>query len=166
MTSRQADHYTYSEVGLDNVVLLDIEVRDCEECGDSAAVIPQMPALHQALAKALIHERESLSGGEVAFLRKMLDLPEDALAQHLGLSPLVQRLWEENHEYAQDRFMRVLLNASDRLLRVLVAFRFQVSLDIFDLFPHIKHEIGRIRPTFEAVRLNGVWAITRTENDD
>jgi DNA-binding transcriptional regulator YiaG len=165
MTSTRGE-YAYRESGLDHVFFTDIEQRQCAVCGDSVVSIPQMPALHRSLAKELIQERRPLIGGEVAFLRKHLDLTQEALAVHLGLSAFAQRLWEEDHAHAQEDLLRVLLNAGDRLLRVLVAYRLEISLDIFKLFPAIKRQHGDVLPTFEVAQINGVWAVTRHQDHE
>lgn len=165
MTSTRSE-YAYGECGLDHVILTDVELRECADCAESMVCIPQMPALHRAIAKELIQERRPLIGGEVAFLRKLLDLTEETLAVHLGLSAFAQRLLEEDHAHAQEDLLRVLLNAGDRLLRVLVAYRLEVSLDIFNLFPAIKRQHGDLLPTFDVAQINGVWAVTRHQGHD
>lgn len=165
MTSTRGE-YAYRESGLDHVFFSDIELRECANCGESMVCIPKMPAMHRALAKELIQERRPLIGSEVAFLRKLLDLTEETLAVHLGLSAFAQRLWEEDHAHAQEDLLRVLLNAGDRLLRVLVAYRLEVALDIFDLFPAIKRTHGDVLPSYEVAQINGVWAVTRHEGHE
>lgn len=158
--SRQGE-YAYRESGLDHVIFTDVELRECAECGEINVCIPQMTALHRALAKEIIQEPRPLVGCEVAFLRRILDLTEEVLAVHLGLSAFAQRLWEEDHAHAQEDLLRVLLNSGDRLLRVLVAYRLEVPLDIFALFPDIRRQHGDELPIFEVAQVNGVWAVTR-----
>ena len=52
MTTTRENH-RWGASGLPNVVLVDVEVRRCPVCGESAVMIPRIAALHRALVEAM-----------------------------------------------------------------------------------------------------------------
>lgn len=79
--------YNYRISGLDNVLLAGIEVENCRRCGAESPTIPQIVALHTAIAKTLIDKATRLSGQELRFLRKNLGLPSKTFAKIMQLTP-------------------------------------------------------------------------------
>ena len=93
MESRRENH-RYAESGLPNVVLMDVEVRRCPRCGETAIVIPKIEGLHRALAMTLIRERGRLGPLEIRFLRKWLGWSGSDFARHMGVDPATVSRWE------------------------------------------------------------------------
>lgn len=65
-------NYHYDACGLDNVILVGITVGTCPECNCLVPKIPQMEALHDCIAHALVKKEERLTPAEIVFLRKSL----------------------------------------------------------------------------------------------
>jgi hypothetical protein len=155
--------YAYDGLGLDNVVLTEIEVRECTACNWSAPGIPQPSALHRAIAKDLLHERRLLSGRELRFLRKILDWSEEALARHLGVEPFIVGAWEHDCNDGTERIespvLPALMAPIDRLLRVLVAYRLEAPLDIFNVFPDVKDQ--KTPCIRKAAFRDGAWTVAK-----
>lgn len=64
--------YRYKECGLDNVYLLDMELRVCDACGIKVPRLRRMPELHATIARAVAMQPCPLRGQDVRFLRKQL----------------------------------------------------------------------------------------------
>ena len=102
--------YHYTESGLQNVWLRNgVIVRDTPY-GESVA-IQNVAGLHKVIGLFLATNKQSLTGSEVRFLRKELDLSQAHLARILGVGETSVRGWE-------NRRTRITAPA-DRLLRVL-----------------------------------------------
>lgn len=91
-TRRENRRYDFG--GLDNVTLLDVEVRHCPECGADAVVVQNTEELHRALAHAVATQPERLSPREVRFLRMYLGLSSSDFARRMGVSPETVSRWE------------------------------------------------------------------------
>ena len=85
----------YTECGLKNVYLRNGYQRHDTPYGEAIAV-HDVDGLHQAIGLHLVNDKPDLTGAEVCFLRKELDLPQAQLAQVLGVSENSVRAWE-NH---------------------------------------------------------------------
>ena len=48
----RGEHY-YTESGLANVVLLNVEIHVCPGCGQREAIVPQLEELHRLIARAV-----------------------------------------------------------------------------------------------------------------
>ena len=107
-TSRE--NHAYGECGLDNFVLVDVEVRTCNDCGEREVVIPNIEGLHQAIAERVATSEENLSGTEVRFLRKYLGLSQVDLGKTMGVEPETVSRWEHGHPIG---------STAERLLRLL-----------------------------------------------
>jgi transcriptional regulator with XRE-family HTH domain len=83
-TVRKPYHYVGS--GLGNVYLVGVTYRYWPDSQLQSADIPCLPALLQALAKALVGKRSALNGDELRFLRKQLRVPSKDFAAYVGLS--------------------------------------------------------------------------------
>lgn len=87
-------HYRMS--GLDNVYLIngyDTEVMD----GEEYVTIHDPDDLHAKIAHFLATKPDPLTGKELRFLRKMLDLSQEQLARHLGYERLQVVRWEKGN---------------------------------------------------------------------
>lgn len=78
-------NYRFTESGLNNVFLKDIEVVLCAKCKSESPRIPNHDDLMRTIAVALIDKPFELAGDEVRFLRKYLGEGSIAFAQMLGI---------------------------------------------------------------------------------
>jgi len=85
--SSQTKPYHYVGAGLPNVYLVGVEYRVERESGLQSADIPCLPALLDALAKALVEKRAPLTADELRFLRKRLQIASKEFAVYVGLTP-------------------------------------------------------------------------------
>jgi putative zinc finger/helix-turn-helix YgiT family protein len=108
-----AENYSYEESGLSNIVLKQIPVRLCPNCGMKYAGIPNMSGLHRAIALELIKKPERLAPAEIAFLRKSLGWSGADFARKMHCAPAQVSRWENG---------RIEMSvANELLLRSLVA---------------------------------------------
>lgn len=105
--------YCYIESGLPHVILEGIEVADCPECGNSDVTIPRVAKIHRAIAMALANSPARLTGPQLRFLRKHLDLSGDQLGRYLHTDRTKVSKWEKG----KDR----IGPSTDRLIRLLMA---------------------------------------------
>ena len=84
--STERKSYHYVGAGLPNVYLVGVEYRIEKETGMQSADIPCLPALLDALAKALLEKRAPLTCDELRFLRKRLRIASKDFASLVGLS--------------------------------------------------------------------------------
>lgn len=86
--------YHYTQCGLDDVYLMsgyEVEHEDGEEWFS----VKHMDELHRAIGRALAAEKKELSGKEVRFLRKEMDLTQAELGRLVGLSDQAVARWEK-----------------------------------------------------------------------
>ena len=117
--TKSKEKYLYTQSGLPNVVLIDVDVRRCPECGAHEVVIPRIEELFRTIAFAVIHKPARLSGAEVRFLRKYLGLSGTAFAEHMGVDPSTVSNWENDKA--------PIGSPSDRLLRMMVVHQSPVE---------------------------------------
>lgn len=113
------ENHLYTASGLPNVVLTDVEIRRCPECGDESVIIPRIEELYRTLALAVIRKPSRLSGEEVRFLRKYLGLSGVDFAHHMGVDPSTISNWENNKN--------PIGTTSDRLLRLMTVHQAPVE---------------------------------------
>lgn len=99
--------------GID-VILMDLEVRHCQTCGEEFEVIPNIERLHEAIARDLAKSGHRLRAGEVRFLRTHLGYSSADFARVMGVSPETVSRWE-----SKGAPKRMALSA-ERLLRLMV----------------------------------------------
>ena len=80
-----ADQRRYTDSGLTNVFLRDVEVRKCK-CGESL-VLKAAPKLQTILALCMAYKPAQLSGPEIRFIRGILRRTGIAFAKSLSISP-------------------------------------------------------------------------------
>lgn len=139
--------YRFQESGLKNVVLKNIEVVECSQCGDLPR-IPRLNDLMRAIALALIVKPVELTGEDVRFLRKFLQLTADRFSRVLGVDPSTVSRWETGDQEIGQQ--------SDRLIR-LVAFHMGDGLkakaeEVIAQFEKI--ERGRKKPARSTVEVD------------
>lgn len=88
------ENYRYKESGLDNVMLADIKIRRCPDCGDVCVSIPGMEELHQEIACAVARKAGHLNPAEVRFIRKYLGFSGADFAKRMGVTPETVSRWE------------------------------------------------------------------------
>ena len=93
---RTGQRYHYTESGLDNVYLENIELRLCDECGTVTPRIPRILQLHETIARAVVSKPHSLNGAEIRFLRKQLRLKAKEFAAYLRTDVATYSRWENN----------------------------------------------------------------------
>lgn len=101
--------------GLD-VVLQNIEVRRCPECGEEEIVIPNIEELHGVIAKSISKRPGQLQPREIRFLRTFLGYSSVDFASLLGVAPETVSRWEKL------RNPQKMAKPSERLLRMLAQF--------------------------------------------
>ena len=102
--------YHYTGCGLNNVWLHNGFVVRETEYGKGVA-IHDVEGLHRVIGLHLVDRKPVLSGTEVRFLRKELDLSQSRLAQILGVSDSSVRGWENKRG--------AISGPAERMLRVL-----------------------------------------------
>lgn len=101
--------YRFTESGLNNVFLKDIEVVLCAKCKSESPRIPNHDDLMRTIAVALIDKPFELAGDEVRFLRKYLGVGSIAFAQMLGI--------DRSHLSRVENGATAISKQTDRLVR-------------------------------------------------
>lgn len=90
--------YHYTESGLDNVFLSNIEVEVCQECGAKSPSIPRVRDLHAAIARAIALQETQLHGRDAKFLRKQLGLRAKEWAALIKVDAATLSRWENGNQ--------------------------------------------------------------------
>lgn len=107
--------YKYVESGLDNVILKDISVYECPDCGDVVPEIPCVERIHELIAKNIINKEGRLTGQEIRFLRKQLGITAVEMANKLSVSKTTLSRWENDKEEvgaSNDKLIRLLYSGT------------------------------------------------------
>jgi DNA-binding transcriptional regulator YiaG len=101
--------YHYDECGLPNVWLMNGFRAEATPYGE-VMIIEDVTGLHRAIGARLVHGKPALTGGEFRFLRKELDLSQNALAGYFGNDAQSVALWEKRGRVPTwaDRFLRAI----------------------------------------------------------
>jgi putative zinc finger/helix-turn-helix YgiT family protein len=118
--------HRYTESGLPNVTLANVEIRTCDACGEREVVIPKMEELHRLIARAIAELPTQLTGEQVRFLRTWLGYSATDFAIVMGVRPETVSRWE--HGTYQ------IPATAERLLRLMVANQEPVQKYPIDLF--------------------------------
>ena len=86
--------WRFRESGLDNVVLKGIEIIKCPACGNEEPIIPNLDGLLRVIAVAIVTNRLPLTGAEVRYLRKYLEMSGDQFARILHTDKSTLSKWE------------------------------------------------------------------------
>jgi len=103
------EDYRFTESGLKNVVLKNIEVIRCGKCGD-APILPAPGKLMRVIALTIATKPNPLNGEEFRFLRKFIGKSQDELSDIIPVHKTTISKWENNEDPIGDQ--------SDRLIRV------------------------------------------------
>lgn len=115
METRRENH-RYIESGLPNIVLLDIEKRQCPNCGEVSLSIPRPLPLHKAIAMSIIDQPSRLTPHEIRFLRKWLGWSGADFAKRMAVDPATVSRWEKVDD------PQAMGAVAERLLRMFVAY--------------------------------------------
>ena len=123
------ENYRYTESGLPHVILQDVAISRCPQCGETEVAIPQIEDLHRAVAHALLRKPTRLTAEEIRYLRTSLGWSSTALAAHMGTTPETVSRWQHG--------ATPIGKTADRLLRLCVAIQITASADVLEMFPAI-----------------------------
>jgi len=97
-----------------DVVLNDVEVRHCNECGEEHLVIPRIEELHRLIASTIARKKGRLQPGEIRFLRTHLGYSSRDFADFMGVRPETVSRWESERAGVSPS------RAAEKLLRLAV----------------------------------------------
>ena len=121
--------FHFIDSGLPNVYLVGIRYFACG-CGSVSSEIPAGKRLMQAIARDLVETPESLTGGEIRFLRKRLGKKAAEFAKELGIEP--------EHLSRLENGKRPVPESLDKLIRLLYA----VSANDAELLDRLRKTTG------------------------
>jgi putative zinc finger/helix-turn-helix YgiT family protein len=110
------ENYRYLESGLPNVLLKDIQMRRCPDCGAQFVSIPAIEDLHRTIAMILVNKPGRLSPAEIKVMRKSLGWSGADFARKFHISPSQVSRWESVSSH------QPMGKANELLLRTAVAF--------------------------------------------
>jgi putative zinc finger/helix-turn-helix YgiT family protein len=142
--------YEYVESGLKNVILKNIRVHECKECGEILPEIQNVKQVHHWIAEYLVKKQSPLTGTEFRFLRKQMGMGAAELAGFLGVHPVSISRWENGKEPIgpqSDRLLRAFFVTGPRGLHVARA------LDVFELLRTILPRIAHRKPRSERIEI-------------
>ncbi len=101
--------YHYRESSLPHVYLAN-GYKEIVTPNGKGVAISDLAGLHFAIASAAVRERKHLTGPEVRFIRKYLELTQAQFAETLGVEEQTVRLWEKRPRAPKqaDRAVRLL----------------------------------------------------------
>jgi putative transcriptional regulator len=121
--------YHYTECGLDDIYLLSGYSIEQTSYGEGVS-ISHVDELHDQIGYFLITEKKVLSGKELRFLRKEMDLTQAELGILVGLSDQQVARWEKEQ--------CGIPNAADYLLRHFYLKHINKEYDLRDLIEALK----------------------------
>ena len=143
--------YEYIECGLDGIMLKN-GFDEYETEHGIAVGIHDIEGLHKAIAKHLICNKPMLSGKEVRFLRKELELSQVELASLLGVVESSVRSYENART-------RKTPAPFDRLLRLLYLDHINGESEIHKLLERVaKLNRDIYHQSLELEEVGGIWA--------
>jgi putative zinc finger/helix-turn-helix YgiT family protein len=137
--------YHFVESGLDNVILREIEVDVCPECGDSPR-IQRIEDVLLTIAAGLIAKPYELTGKEVRFLRKTLEVSVEDFARKLGV--------DRSHLSRLENGALAISRQTDRLVRALVLLHrpeLLAKLAALDMREVVLQGLEEIKPEAAAI---------------
>ena len=141
--------------GLPSVMLINVEVQRCTNCGNEIVHIPNITGLNKAIAEAVASQEDRLCGAEIRFLRKYLGWSGADAARILGSRAETLSRWEN------DRLP--IPTPTERLLRVLA-----MSNRPVEFYEDMLGELGRERrhEGLKATLRDSVWMARRSHGAD
>ncbi len=139
--TQSTGNYLFSESGLSNLVLKNIEIIKCDQCGNSDPIISKPKDIIRTLARAIVDKPFALTGEEIRFLRKYLGMSGDTFARHLHSDKAVLSRWENDREPVGSK--------SDLLIRTIAVILGEGlregSESVVKKFPEIVDEPRKVR---------------------
>lgn len=114
-----------------------------------ATSIQDVEGLHKAIGLYLVKNKPQLSGSEVRFLRRELDISQKALADLLGVGDTSVRNWESGRGK--------ITGPADRMLRVLYQQYVKGPTEIRSMVEHINELDRQITKKVEFVETDRGW---------
>ena len=102
--------YRYDLSGLSNIILKDIQILNCDKCGERLPTFPSITNLHIVIARTLINRPTKLTPKEFRYLRKYMNLSGERMAEIFCVRKETVSRWETDKVKIPDladRFMRV-----------------------------------------------------------
>lgn len=90
--------YEYTESGLENVCLTNVEMRACEACGERTPRLPRVLELHANIARHIALQPMPLRGADIRFLRKQLGMRAREWAGLLRIDVSTFSRWENDEQ--------------------------------------------------------------------
>jgi len=103
-----------------NVHLYDLDLVVCQACGNVDPVIPRLNDLMRTIAAAIVSKPYRLTGAEVRFLRKHLEMTGDACSRLLHVDKTTLSKWENNEDpigEQSDLLIRSIVLLADEKVR-------------------------------------------------
>ena len=149
-TRQEMRTHHYTECGLPNVFIKDVPVEVCR-CGEEYIQIPGMEEVDRRIGEKLLGKDQLLTGEEIRFLRKWLDLTSEEFAVSLGLKRATISRWE-NGKTPVYLFI-------DRLIRLYVAGVKGITqqIDHSYFFPATPLTTPTVRRQIEVELHDSVW---------
>lgn len=111
IVTKTQQNYHYTECGLDNVYLKNVDVRICTSCKERTVRIPRILELHATIGRAIAMQPCPLRGQDVRFLRKQLGYSAKEWATFLRTDASTLSRWENGQQdigSQSDTLMRLL----------------------------------------------------------
>lgn len=138
--------YHYTESGLQNVWLVNGYKSAKTPYGD-AVVINDIPTLHAAIGRT-IAQSPRLTGSELRFLRKEMDLSQTSFAQLIGVTEQNVSLWERKGRMPK---------TADRLVRLLYREHVDKNVKVLKLIKSVKDLDDAPETRILLKQTKGVW---------
>ncbi|MDA8093677.1 MAG: helix-turn-helix domain-containing protein [Betaproteobacteria bacterium] len=139
--------YHYTECGLQNVWLVNGYSARKTKYGEGISV-HDVDGLHRAIAQALTDKPAPLTGAEVRFLRKEMNLSQRGLGELLGVTDQAVALWERKSR---------LPRTAERLLRLLYVEHDKGNVPIVGFIKRLNELDQRNHERIVAEEDNGGW---------
>lgn len=96
--TKKLQTYHYTECGLDNVYLKNVDVRVCTSCKAQSVRLPKVLELHATIGKAIAMQPCPLRGQDVRFLRKQLGFSAKEWTMFLRTDASTLSRWENEQQ--------------------------------------------------------------------
>lgn len=122
--------YVYKDGGIE-ATLYGLTQYHCSACDETFTPIPTPQKLHRVIGQVICEKNKGLlTGDEIRFLRKTMDMKANELAQIMGTDVSTISRWENNKKDIGD--------GNDRLLRMVFIHRLPYSTTLPDTVETLK----------------------------
>jgi len=112
-------NYRFDEVGVP-VLLLNVQLVECGECGIAEPIISDLNGLMHTIAFAVVAKPCKLNGSDVKFLRKYIGVNGEEFAKLIRIQPETLSRWENGQQEIgknTDRLIRFVVVSKSADLR-------------------------------------------------